>query len=369
MFCPKCGSSNPEGARFCRECGNELADLQQEVQNVQYQNSQQQSQQLQIQQQQIQQEQIQQQLQQQEVQQQAPYPGAQQYIQDGPQAFQQYAPVPGNADINDKKAKTIIITVISLLLVVGGIVALIFAVNQDKNKAKKDSDKEIEKKGEYAEDATPEPTYAPTLEPTSTVTSTPTPTPVISGNVGNTVYFGYYEQDNNTSNGKEPIEWIIVAKDSSKALLLSKYILDWKEYKEKCNSYITWEKCSLRKWLNEDFYSNSFSYGEKTLILETTLTNPKNDYDGGSPGGNSTRDKVFILSSNEVESYRANYEFSPTEYAKAQGSDNASDWWLRSSGGYYDLPTVLGLTTFRKIAKLAPAKKHGVRPSIYVSLK
>ncbi len=44
--------------------------------------------------------------------------------------------------------------------------------------------------------------------------------------VGDVIYFGSYEQDNNLSNGKEEIEWIVLAKENRKALLISKYALD-----------------------------------------------------------------------------------------------------------------------------------------------
>ena len=47
-----------------------------------------------------------------------------------------------------------------------------------------------------------------------------------------TVKLGKYEQDNNFDNGKEDIEWIVVEKEGGKALLLSKYIIDLKQYDE-----------------------------------------------------------------------------------------------------------------------------------------
>lgn len=45
---------------------------------------------------------------------------------------------------------------------------------------------------------------------------------------GQLVRFGSYEQDNDTSNGKEPIEWIVLSVDEEqgRALLLSRYVLD-----------------------------------------------------------------------------------------------------------------------------------------------
>ena len=48
--------------------------------------------------------------------------------------------------------------------------------------------------------------------------------------VGSSVYFGSYEQDNDTEDGAEPIEWLVLAVDNDKALLLSRYALDCQPY-------------------------------------------------------------------------------------------------------------------------------------------
>ena len=48
--------------------------------------------------------------------------------------------------------------------------------------------------------------------------------------VGSTVTFGSYEQDNDTSNGKEPLEWIVLSYQDGKSLLISKYGLDCQPY-------------------------------------------------------------------------------------------------------------------------------------------
>ena len=42
------------------------------------------------------------------------------------------------------------------------------------------------------------------------------------------ITFGTYEQDNDTSNGAEPIEWEVPDVKGGKALVISKYILDAK---------------------------------------------------------------------------------------------------------------------------------------------
>ena len=45
--------------------------------------------------------------------------------------------------------------------------------------------------------------------------------------VGDTVVFGHYEQDNDLSNGKEPIEWIVVTRYGNRYLLISKKVLNY----------------------------------------------------------------------------------------------------------------------------------------------
>lgn len=39
---------------------------------------------------------------------------------------------------------------------------------------------------------------------------------------GDYVFFGAYEQDNNTSNGKEDVEWLVLEVKDGKALVISK---------------------------------------------------------------------------------------------------------------------------------------------------
>ncbi len=157
-----------------------------------------------------------------------------------------------------------------------------------------------------------------------------------SSKVGDIITFGSYEQDNDTYNGKETIEWKVLAKEGSKALVISKYGLDVKPYNTESTS-VTWETCSLRKWLNSDFLNNAFSSEEQAKILSSNLKNPDNVlFD--TKGGNNTTDKVFLLSIDEAKKYFKTDEerkASATAYAKAQGAyvvDNGSCWLLRSPG-------------------------------------
>lgn len=170
--------------------------------------------------------------------------------------------------------------------------------------------------------------------------------------VGNYVTFGRYPQ---TKAGKDktPIEWLVLARDGSKALLISRYGLDAQPYNT-TNSEVTWETCTLRTWLNSTFYNKAFSSAEQAAILTTNVDNSKYQcYSGWSTnGGNNTQDKVFLLSYAEANKYfgvtydnssNTKSRIAPTAYAIAHGAwtspyeKTADDidagwWWLRSPG-------------------------------------
>ena len=97
----------------------------------------------------------------------------------------------------------------------------------------------------------------------------------------------------------EPIKWRVLQSENGEAFLLSDVILDKKAYDESYE-YITWEESSLRAWLNEKFMNRTFSAEEKEKINITELVNQDNPA-YGSEGGNNTSDKIFLLSSAEVD--------------------------------------------------------------------
>ncbi len=196
--------------------------------------------------------------------------------------------------------------------------------------------------------------------------------------VGDYITFGEYEQDNVTSNGKEDIEWLVLEKKDSKALVISKYALDCKPYNEKYEN-ITWEDCTLREWLNDDFLNAAFSANEQAAIQEMTVPaedHPKN----GTDAGNDTKDKIFLLSISEAEKYFSSDDdriCSSTKYAKAQGvynSNNNCYWWLRSpadkqnSAVYVATDGYLFLYTYDNANKVNDGN-NAVRPAMWVTLE
>lgn len=156
--------------------------------------------------------------------------------------------------------------------------------------------------------------------------------------VGSIVTLGSYEQDNNLDNGTEPVEWIVLGVQDNQALLISKYCLDARAYNK---DYIpmTWAECDLRVWLNDTFLSEIFSAQEQAMVVTVTNIN-KNNPHYGTKGGADTTDKIFFLSTDEIDQYFPDSESrraKPTAYAKAQGAyvndtNGNTWWWLRTPG-------------------------------------
>ena len=98
-------------------------------------------------------------------------------------------------------------------------------------------------------------------------------------------------------------DWRVLAAENSKALLISEYVLEKRSY-DSDQEDITWERCTLRTYLNREFY-NSFSSEDRNRIIETVNSNSNNLW-YGTPGGNDTRDKIFLLSLEEADKYFGN---------------------------------------------------------------
>ena len=161
---------------------------------------------------------------------------------------------------------------------------------------------------------------------------------------GDIIRLGSYEQDNNTSNGKEEIEWIILEKDEDKLYVISKYILDYKPFNEKFTN-VTWETSTLREWLNDSFYLSSFNENEKEMILKTKYKAESNDVYPSTDIGNDTFDNISLLSYSEANKYFTSDSkrcCDPTEYAVKQNvydrykddyKKGSAAWGLRTSAG------------------------------------
>ena len=231
-----------------------------------------------------------------------------------------------------------------------------------------------------------------TITPTSVPTSTPTPlgTPIPNfstalaenGSVdtfseiseGDSIIFGTYEQDNNASNGKEGIEWIVLAREDEKALLISKYALDCRKYNDKYY-FVTWETCSLRSWLNDAFVKTAFTEKERSRIPTVTIKNDANPK-YKTEGGRDTRDQIFLLSIEEADQYFSTDKeriCGLTEYAKAQGAYGSSQgkcwWWLRSPGNISLYAAIVNnVGSVRSSGTDITYGNDAVRPALWINM-
>ncbi|MBO5753260.1 MAG: hypothetical protein J6S69_06155, partial [Proteobacteria bacterium] len=188
------------------------------------------------------------------------------------------------------------------------------------------------------------------------------------------ITFGHYEQDNDPETGKEPIEWrVLDVNAEGQYLVISDKVLEKKRYNE-TNRSITWEKSTIRSWLNgyaasynsnginytsNNFIDAAFTAEEQAKIIASNVPAHANPGVYSSSPGNATTDKIFLLSIVEAKQYFANDTArlaDATRYAVKQGlfvrgTDTVSTsggttsfngkytnvhhyayWWLRSPG-------------------------------------
>ena len=170
--------------------------------------------------------------------------------------------------------------------------------------------------------------------------------------------FGYYQN--------EPIIWYILENSGSEMLLLSKYGIDCQQYDGSYDICIEWKDCSLRKWLNKDFFNEAFSKEERNRIVTSKVYNRKHldtTYYGewdkrglvekdDQSSNHYTLDNVFVFDIIEAKRYFPNDRdrlCQPTKVTKAKGVSmnnvtSCCPWWLRSSGSSFNNATVSGAT-------------------------
>ena len=202
--------------------------------------------------------------------------------------------------------------------------------------------------------------------------------------IGEHMKFGTYQ-------GVE-IEWRVIDVDdeNGKVLLLSEYGLDAKPYHEELSLDIKWEDCTLRGWLNHDFYENAFTDEEQEKILLSTSEGfPK--YNSRVPGHDydylerETEDYVFLLSYTEVYKYISNTHGNesdsdrlcyPTEYAENNTDikiyNEACGWWLCAGGRGYNgsrhRPFVISAHGGISLEENVDSDKYAVRPAMWIKL-
>ena len=181
--------------------------------------------------------------------------------------------------------------------------------------------------------------------------------------VGDSVWFGAYEQDNDLSNGAEDVEWVVLTRDDDGILVISRYALDYMQYSSSTEN-VSWDTCSLRKWLNETFLRSAFSEDEQNRIRDVI-------------------GKVFLLSTPDAYKYMGTDEARrcvPTAYAIAKGAITSSSyqvdgkdtcgWWLRtpySSNWHAAVITIDGAVSTLDVDIWLIY--YGVRPALWIDFQ
>ena len=169
----------------------------------------------------------------------------------------------------------------------------------------------------------------------------------IAGAMESNIYFGNYWQsvtsEDATEGNKEPVMWRVLANDGS-LFVVSDKNLDCAPYNSSAET-VTWEECTLRKWLNSKFLDKAFTAQEQGAVLESLVVN--DDGAKGSEAGADTYDKVYLLSIYEVIDPELGFPTDwkdqggtrvalNTEYTKSKRAltnpDMSGAWWLRTPG-------------------------------------
>ena len=171
--------------------------------------------------------------------------------------------------------------------------------------------------------------------------------------IGSTVQLGFYPQSAKASKEKEIIDWIVLDRDGSRLLLISRYALDCLPYVSLGESEVTasWGTCLLRQWLNETFLNEAFDRGEARFLVGMELDEDPRE-GGNRLGLDLGGDRVSLLSVSEAESYfatNAERQCLPTRYAIGRGAYQSSVgrtcyWWLRNTVEHMD-QTLEGVPT------------------------
>ncbi|MCL1988209.1 MAG: DUF6273 domain-containing protein, partial [Firmicutes bacterium] len=172
-------------------------------------------------------------------------------------------------------------------------------------------------------------------------------------------------------------EWRILHVQNKQALLLSDLVLETRPYNIK-NTAITWEKCSLRYYLNNDFYNK---LSDKSQITQKTIVNDDHP-EYGIFGGNRTTDRIFLLSLEEVVNYFGNGN-SDMSILKNDGyisdknnskriardtSGAAAWWWLRSPGYFSGIASFVSNGGVVNVIHYSVSVVGGVRPALWINL-
>lgn len=200
---------------------------------------------------------------------------------------------------------------------------------------------------------TPEPEITPTVPPESEPSNTKDP--VSNKKV---ITFGYYA-------GTE-LEWLVLDENEDEMLLLSKYIVDKRAYNDE-RTPTTWKDCSLRNWLNKNFYKNAFNAKERKRIIQSSNISIDNRINGND-GGEDTKDRIFLLNSDEFALYLGSEDAESATAKIDESYDAHFSWWLRNPGYFAEMASYIDNNGYpNDLGEFVDIGTFGVRPAMWIT--
>lgn len=148
--------------------------------------------------------------------------------------------------------------------------------------------------------------------------------------IGKEIPFGRLKHLNNIT-----IIWRILDVQEGKALLISDICIDQMPFDKTCKTN-KWADCSLRRWLNREFYKTAFTAKERAMIIPVVLPEYddcdnlfKRDTEEDSFYAHKPEfDYLFALSVDEALDYFDDDDDRTTIYPDGF----SGSWWLRTPG-------------------------------------
>lgn len=199
---------------------------------------------------------------------------------------------------------------------------------------------------------------------------------IASWEIGGGPVFGAYFIDN--AEKRKPLEWLVIDRIGYRALIITKDCIDTPAFNSFCEDF--WGKTAVSKWLNNEFFTQTFSESERNQVIKQRIFTPSGCYGVAESYADYN---VYLLSKRDVEIYRekSNLDFScgATEYAKSKGitldAYKKALWWLQaeanvtsnSSRTYHWACTADGKNFVNSQSGFA-SYKIGIRPAMWVEL-
>ena len=145
-------------------------------------------------------------------------------------------------------------------------------------------------------------------------------------------------------------EWYILNMLDDEILIIAKDIVEKRRFDATSNN---WERSEIRRYLNNEFY-NAFDAKDSERIVEVPITT----------SNNTTRDKIFLLTNEEIERYLVSNDDKIAQYR-----GDIAAWWLRSPGRIGDYAAMVNNAgTINNRGTLVSNVTGGIRPAMWIKL-